>query len=54
MHGREMASARGPWRAMNIKEEDFGKPIIAVVSSFTHPVPGSDHVCLLDRAVPKS
>ncbi len=34
-HGRNMAGARGLWRATGMKNEDFGKPIIAVVNSFT-------------------
>ncbi len=32
-----MAGARGLWRATGMKDEDFGKPIIAVVNSF-HPI----------------
>lgn len=39
-HGRNMAGARGLWRATGMKDEDFGKPIIAVVNSFTQFVPG--------------
>src|SRR5437660_12802813 len=39
-HGRNMAGARGLWRATGLKNEDFGKPIIAVVNSFTQFVPG--------------
>ena len=38
-HGRNMAGARALWRATGVKEEDFGKPIIAVVNSFTQFVP---------------
>lgn len=34
-HGRNMAGARGLWRATGMKDSDFGKPIIAVVNSFT-------------------
>ena len=33
--GRNMAGARALWRATGMKEGDFGKPIIAVVNSFT-------------------
>ena len=33
--GRNMAGARALWRATGMKENDFGKPIIAVVNSFT-------------------
>jgi dihydroxy-acid dehydratase len=45
-HGRNMAGARGLWRATGMKDGDFGKPIIAVVNSFTQFVPG--HVHLMD------
>src|SRR5690606_36667583 len=38
-HGRNMAGARGLWRATGMKDGDFGKPIIAVVNSFTQFVP---------------
>jgi len=48
-HGRNMAGARGLWRATGMKDEDFGKPIIAVVNSFTQFVPG--HVHLKDLGV---
>ena len=37
--GRNMAGARALWRATGMKENDFGKPIIAVVNSFTQFVP---------------
>ncbi|HMM53955.1 MAG TPA: dihydroxy-acid dehydratase [Candidatus Desulfobacillus sp.] len=43
-HGRNMAGARALWRATGIKESDFGKPIIAVVNSFTQFVPGHVHL----------
>ena len=39
-HGRNMAGARSCWRATGMKDGDFGKPIIAVVNSFTQFVPG--------------
>ncbi|MDR0509773.1 MAG: dihydroxy-acid dehydratase [Rikenellaceae bacterium] len=42
--GRKMAGARGLWRANGMKEEHFGKPIIAVVNSFTQFVPGHVHL----------
>ncbi|QEH09415.1 dihydroxy-acid dehydratase [Histophilus somni] len=42
--GRNMAGARALWRATGIKEHDFGKPIIAVVNSFTQFVPGHVHL----------
>ncbi|WP_158918382.1 dihydroxy-acid dehydratase [Caulobacter sp. S45] len=43
-HGRNMAGARGLWRATGMKDEDFGKPIIAVANSFTQFVPGHVHL----------
>ena len=43
-HGRNMAGARGLWRATGMKDSDFGKPIIAVVNSFTQFVPGLVHL----------
>lgn len=42
--GRNMAGARALWRATGMKEEDFSKPIIAVVNSFTQFVPGHVHL----------
>ena len=42
--GRNMAGARALWRATGVKEQDFGKPIIAVVNSFTQFVPGHVHL----------
>ncbi|PIE07685.1 MAG: dihydroxy-acid dehydratase [Rhodobacterales bacterium] len=43
-HGRNMAGARGLWRATGMTDADFGKPIIAVVNSFTQFVPGHVHL----------
>ena len=43
-HGRNMAGARSLWRATGMKDGDFGKPIIAVVNSFTQFVPGHVHL----------
>ena len=43
-HGRNMAGARSLWRATGMKDADFGKPIIAVVNSFTQFVPGHVHL----------
>ncbi|MBU2986361.1 dihydroxy-acid dehydratase [Saccharophagus degradans] len=42
--GRNMAGARALWRATGMKDEDFQKPIIAVVNSFTQFVPGHVHL----------
>ena len=39
-----MAGARALWRANGMKEEQFGKPIIAIVNSFTQFVPGHTHL----------
>ncbi len=43
-HGRNMAGARALWRATGMTDGDFGKPIIAVVNSFTQFVPGHVHL----------
>jgi dihydroxy-acid dehydratase len=50
-HGRNMAGARGLWRATGMRDEDFGKPIIAVVNSFTQFVPGHVHLKDLGQLV---
>ena len=42
--GRRMAGARALWVATGMKQEQFGKPIIAVVNSFTQFVPGHTHL----------
>ena len=42
--GRRMAAARALWRATGMKTGDFGKPIVAVVNSFTEFVPGNVHL----------
>ncbi|MXN89480.1 dihydroxy-acid dehydratase [Pasteurella canis] len=42
--GRNMAGARALWRATGMTDKDFGKPIIAVVNSFTQFVPGHVHL----------
>ncbi len=42
--GRKMAGARALWRANGVTEQQFGKPIIAVVNSFTQFVPGHAHL----------
>ncbi len=43
-HGRNMAGARGLWRATGMGDDDFGKPIIAIANSFTQFVPGHVHL----------
>ncbi|MCX7897841.1 MAG: dihydroxy-acid dehydratase [Rhodocyclaceae bacterium] len=50
-HGRNMAGARALWRATGMKDEDFEKPIIAVVNSFTQFVPGHVHLRDLGQMV---
>ena len=50
-HGRNMAGARGLWRATGMKDGDFGKPIIAMVNSFTQFVPGHVHLKDLGQLV---
>ncbi|MFD2173623.1 dihydroxy-acid dehydratase [Rhodobacter lacus] len=50
-HGRNMAGARGLWRATGMQDGDFGKPIIAVVNSFTQFVPGHVHLKDLGQMV---
>ncbi|AJC21460.1 dihydroxy-acid dehydratase [Pandoraea pulmonicola] len=52
-HGRNMAGARALWRATGMKDDDFGKPIIAVVNSFTQFVPGHVHLRDLGAIVAK-
>ena len=50
-HGRNMAGARGLWRATGMKDADFGKPIIAIANSFTQFVPGHVHLQNLGQLV---
>lgn len=50
-HGRNMAGARALWRATGMKDDDFNKPIIAVVNSFTQFVPGHVHLKDLGQLV---
>lgn len=50
-HGRNMAGARALWRATGVTDNDFGKPIIAVVNSFTQFVPGHVHLKDLGQMV---
>ena len=44
MNGRRMAGARALWRANGMKVEQMGKPVIAIVNSFTQFVPGHTHL----------
>ncbi len=49
--GRNMAGARSLWRANGMKEEQFGKPVIAVVNSFSQFVPGHVHLHEIGQVV---
>lgn len=51
--GRNMAGARSLWRANGMKEEQIGKPVIAIVNSFTQFVPGHVHLHEIGQAVKK-
>ena len=50
-HGRNMAGARALWRATGMQDDDFQKPIVAVVNSFTQFVPGHVHLKDLGQLV---
>jgi len=49
--GRRMAGARSLWRANGMKEEQIGKPVIAIVNSFTELVPGHVHLNEVGRFI---
>ncbi len=49
--GRRMAGARSLWRATGMREDQIGKPIIAVVNSFTQFVPGHTHLHMIGQEV---
>ena len=49
--GRRMAGARALWRANGMKEDQIGKPIIAIVNSFTQFVPGHTHLHEIGQTV---
>ena len=51
--GRRMAGARALWVATGMKREQFGKPIIAIVNSFTQFVPGHTHLHEVGQIVKK-
>ncbi|MFN2336790.1 MAG: dihydroxy-acid dehydratase, partial [Bacteroidales bacterium] len=53
MTGRTMAGARSLWRANGMKEEQFGKPVIAIVNSFSQFVPGHVHLHDVGQAIKK-
>jgi dihydroxy-acid dehydratase len=49
--GRNMAGARSLWRANGMKEEHFGKPVIAIVNSFSQFVPGHVHLHTIGQII---
>jgi dihydroxy-acid dehydratase len=51
--GRNMAGARSLWRANGMKEEQFGKPVIAIVNSFSQFVPGHVHLHEIGQIIKK-
>lgn len=51
--GRKMAGARSLWRAAGMSEQQMGKPVIAVVNSFTQFVPGHTHLHEIGQQVKK-
>ncbi len=51
--GRKMAGARSLWRANGMTEEQFGKPVIAIVNSFTQFVPGHVHLHEIGQKIKK-
>jgi dihydroxy-acid dehydratase len=51
--GRRMAGARALWRANGMTEEQFSRPIIAIVNSFTQFVPGHVHLFEIGQALKK-
>lgn len=52
--GRRMAGARALWRAAGMKEDQFGKPVIAIANSFTQFVPGHAHLHDIGQRVKRS
>lgn len=52
--GRNRAGARALWRATGVKDTDFGKPIVAVVNSFSEFVPGHVHLREVGKIVADS
>lgn len=51
--GRRMAGARALWKANGMREEQMGKPLIAIVNSFTQFVPGHVHLHDIGQMVKK-
>ena len=53
MDGRKMAGARALWIAAGMKREQMGKPVVAIVNSFTQFVPGHTHLHKIGQEVKK-
>jgi len=53
VNGRNMAGARSLWRANGMKEDQFGKPVIAIVNSFSQFVPGHVHLHNIGQIIKK-
>ncbi len=51
VEGRRMAGARALWKANGMKDEQMGKPVIAIVNSFTQFVPGHTHLHEIGQVV---
>jgi len=51
--GRNMAGARSLWRANGMREDQFGKPVIAIVNSFSQFVPGHVHLHNIGQTIKK-
>ncbi len=51
--GRRMAGARSLWRANGMKDEQMGKPLVAIVNSFTQFVPGHVHLHGIGQEIKK-
>ena len=51
--GRNMAGARSLWRANGMQEHQFGKPVIAIVNSFSQFVPGHVHLHNIGQFIKK-
>lgn len=49
--GRNMAGTHALWRATGMTDDDLGKPIIAMVNSFTQSVPGHVHLRGLGKLI---
>ena len=53
LEGRRMAGARSLWRANGMREDQMGKPVIAIANSFTQFVPGHVHLHAIGQRIKK-